>query len=108
LTFDHKQIKIWAQLESGTLALDTQIPVYLDKMQYCLARNAPAMQIIPDGSGKLRLGALVRLPDGAEVEICGEGFDDRTAKIIWQGSSYYVFLDDLQVNRQPLAPAVAG
>jgi hypothetical protein len=95
-------------LESGTLAPDTQISVDLHKLQYCLAKNAPAMQIIPDGTGKLRLGTLVRLPEGAEVEVCGEGFDDRTAKVVWEGSSYYVFLEDLQLNHPPSVAAWAG
>lgn len=85
------------------MALDTRIPVYLERMQYCLARNAPAMQIIPDGTGKVRLGTLVRLPDGAEVELCGEGFDDHTAKVLWHGASYYVFREDLQSGWQALA-----
>jgi hypothetical protein len=89
------------------LALDTQIPVDLHRMHYCLAKNAPAMQIIPDGTGKLRLGTLVRLPDGAEVEICGEGFDDRTVKVVWEGTTYYVFLDDLGSN-WPLVAAMAS
>ncbi|MBV8896862.1 MAG: hypothetical protein JO051_10160 [Acidobacteriaceae bacterium] len=90
------------------MAVDTRIPVYLDGMHYRLARNAPAMQITPDGSGKLRLGTLIRLPDGAEVEVCGEGFDDCTAKVVWHGSSYYVFRDDLQSSLQALAAACAG
>lgn len=74
------------------------MPADLRENHYCLAKNAPAMQIVPDGSGKLRLGTLVRLPEGAEVEICGEGFDRQTAKVIWEGSSYYVFLDDLRLR----------
>ena len=71
---------------------------------YCLAKNAPAMQILPDESGKLRLGTLTRLPEDARVEICGEGFDDRTAKVMFGGSTYYVFRDDLQLN----VPAVSA
>ena len=72
---------------------------------FCLAKNAPAMQVVPDGTGKLRLGTLTRLPDGAEVQICGEGFNDRTAKVVWGGSTYYVFRDDLQ---SPFAELAAG
>jgi hypothetical protein len=65
------------------------------------------MQIIPDDKGKLRLGTLIRLPDGAEVEVCGEGFNDRTAKVILGESTYYVFVDDLQSNLNGLT-ASAG
>lgn len=63
---------------------------------FALAKNAPAMQLMPDGSGKLRMGTLIRLPDGAEVELCGEGYNDRTAKVLWEGATYYVFRDDLE------------
>jgi hypothetical protein len=88
------------------LVINTEIPVdSREETHYCLAKNAPAMQIIPDGSGKLRLGALVRLPEGAEVEVCGEGFDNRTAKVLWEGATYYVFLDDLQKSRRLSAVA---
>ena len=73
-----------------------------------LAKNAPAMQIVPDGSGKLRLGTLIRLPDGAEVEVCGEGYNDRTTKVIWEGSTYYVFSNDLRLDRPALAALWAG
>lgn len=87
------------------MAPETEHPVDLHQLQYCLAKNAPVMQILPDGNGKLRLGTLVRLPDGAEVKICGEGFDNRTAKVTWEGSTYYVFLDDLRMSRHRLTAA---
>jgi hypothetical protein len=63
------------------------------------------MQVMPDAAGKLRLGTLIRLPDGADVEICGEGFNERTAKVLWGGCTYYVFLDDLQSSLTGLAAA---
>jgi hypothetical protein len=81
----------------------TPFPVESRNRHYGLAKNAPAMQVIPDGSGKLRMGTLIRLPDGAEVELCGEGFNDRTAKVHWAGATYYVFLDDLQSTSGSLA-----
>ena len=83
------------------------MPLDSRERRYCLAKNAPAIQIIPDGSGKLRLGTLVRLPEGAEVQICGEGFDRQTAKVIWEGSSYYVFLDDLRLTHAAISAAGA-
>ena len=71
--------------------------------QYSLAKNAPAMQLMPDGTGKLRLSTLIRLPDGAEVKLCGEGYNDRTAKVLWEGATYYVFRDDLQSTARLVA-----
>lgn len=90
------------------MVMDTPISVNLRKMHYSLAKNAPAMQIVPDANGKLRLGTLIRLPDGAEVEVCGEGYNDHTTKVLWEGSTYYVFRDDLRASRPPLASAWAG
>ena len=81
------------------MVIDTPISVDLHRTHYRLAKNAPAMQVLPDASGKLRPGTLIRLPEEAEVEICGAGFDDRTAKVLWEGSTYYIFLDDLQAYR---------
>ena len=85
-------------------------PFVLDSQNklYCLAKNAPAMQILPDETGKLRLGTLIRLPEEAQVQLCGEGFDERTAKVTWCGSTYYVFRDDLQSNYRAAAAAWAG
>lgn len=90
------------------MLLGTPFSVESRITHYCLAKNAPAMQVIPDGSGKLRIGTLIRLPDGAEVQVCGEGFDNLTAKVVWEGSTYYVFRDDLQSNCAGLAAACAG
>ncbi len=88
--------------------INTPMAMDARETRFSLAKNAPAMQVSPDASGKLRLGALVRLPDGAEVQVCGEGFDDRTTKVTWEGSTYYVFRDDLEMARPPLAAAWAG
>jgi hypothetical protein len=88
----------------------TSTPFALDShnTHYCLAKNAPAMQILPDETGKLRLGTLTRLPEDARVELCGEGFDDRTAKVIFGGSTYYVFRDDLQSSFPAVSAAWAS
>jgi hypothetical protein len=88
--------------------LQNSTPFVLDSpnTHYCLAKNAPAMQIVPDETGKLRLGTLTRLPEDAQVELCGEGFDDRTAKVIWGGSTYYVFREDLQSDLRARSAAV--
>jgi hypothetical protein len=86
----------------------TPFSVESSNKHFGLAKNAPAMQLMPDGSGKLRMGTLIRLPEGAEVELCGEGFNDRTAKVQWQGATYYVFLDDLQSSSAPWLTAACG
>ena len=58
-----------------------------------LPKNTAAIQISADSGGKIRLGTLLQLPGGATVEVIGEGFDEHTARVLWEGSSYYIFLD---------------
>lgn len=73
-----------------------------------LPKNTSAIQIIPDGYDRIRMGTLLQLPEGARVEINGEGFDDRTVRIAWEGSSYYAFREDLEAGERYKAGAVAG
>ena len=72
-----------------------------------LPKNTSAIQIIPDGYGRIRMGTLLQLPGGAQVEINGEGFDDRTVRIVWEGSCYYAFRDDLEAAETYRSAAVA-
>lgn len=66
------------------------------KTFYVLPKNTSAIQIIPGGYDHSRLGTLLHLPEGARVEVNGEGFDDRTVRVAWEGNGYYVFLEDLE------------
>jgi hypothetical protein len=65
-------------------------------MTYHLARTAPAIQVIPDLDGRIRMGTMLRLPAGTEVQVCGEGFDSQTVKVSWEGGYYYIFLQDVE------------
>jgi hypothetical protein len=38
---------------------------------------------------------IVQLPGDSVFAIVGDGFSDATMRIRWQGSSYFVFRDDL-------------
>jgi hypothetical protein len=74
-----------------------------------LPKNTPAIQIIPDGYDRIRMGTLLQLPEGAQVEINGEGFDDRTVRIAWEGNCYYAFREDLEgAERFKVGTAIAG
>jgi hypothetical protein len=66
------------------------------KTFYLLPKNTSAIQTFQDGEGRLRMGTLIQLPEGAKVEMCGDGFDGRTARITWEGVSYFIFRDDIQ------------
>jgi len=42
---------------------------------------------------------ITQLPEGAELELCGEGFNERTVRVRWAEGFYFVFLQDLDVAR---------
>jgi hypothetical protein len=48
------------------------------------------------------LGAISHLPEGAELALCGEGFNAATLKVRWEGQSYFVFVQDIA----PAEPAL--
>jgi hypothetical protein len=76
---------------------------------YTLPRNISAIQILPSDQGeRSKLGLLTQLPEGAEVHLGGPGFDDRTVRVRSGSSMYFVFLEDLEPHRKPLARAVAA
>lgn len=65
-------------------------------MQITLSKNIPAIPLEHVEDGQERLGAILRLPRGAELDICGSGFDGKTVKVFCSGRSYFVFIQDLR------------
>jgi hypothetical protein len=63
---------------------------------FTLSRKIAAVQLVPVEAPHGRLGAIVQLPRGAHLDLCGEGYDDRTVKVRWEDNFYFVFLEDLQ------------
>jgi hypothetical protein len=59
-------------------------------------RRISAIQLNLDGDSG-RLGPITQLPETAQVEICGDGFNDRTVKVRWNNSLYFVFREDLEL-----------
>jgi len=78
------------------------------KKFFVLPKNTSAIQIIPDGYDRIRMGTLLQLPEGARVEINGEGFDNRTVRIAWEGNCYYAFREDLEAAESYKVSAAAG
>lgn len=77
-------------------------------LKYVLSRNASAIQLIPDARGRMRWGTIQQLPEGAQIYVCGEGFDDRTTKISWEGGVYYMFTEDIGTPVESQLFAAAG
>jgi hypothetical protein len=70
-------------------------PIPIEKV-FTLTSSVSAIQILPSEDGqRTRLGLITQLPVGAEIEIGGPGFSDRTVSVRCGGAAYFVFLDDL-------------
>lgn len=75
---------------------------------YVLPKIVSAIPILPsEQGGSTRLGLLTQLPEGAEIEIGGPGFNDRTLRVKCGTAAYYVFLDDLELVRKYAGVAYA-
>jgi hypothetical protein len=78
-----------------------------------LARHEPviifgpvaAIQIMPMENGQPSLGVLSRLPAGTMLHICGDGFDERTAKVCVNGQYYFVFRHEIDQPEVPMGRA---
>ncbi|MGI8958504.1 MAG: hypothetical protein ACR2IV_01820 [Bryobacteraceae bacterium] len=71
---------------------------------YRLPNTIAAIQASGAGSGGPELGAISHLPEGAELTLCGDGFNETTTKVRWEGQFYFIFLQDIA----PACPALAS
>jgi hypothetical protein len=75
---------------------------------YTLSRNISAIQVLHDSNDEVRLGTILQLPEGAQVRVTGDGFNERTVRVFWEGANYFVFLEDIGPNRPFVTRASAG
>jgi hypothetical protein len=87
-------------------ALSISIPAdLLIEDRYTLSEDIYAMQLLPGNGVNAILGPVVKIPKGKELEGCGPGFNERTMKVRCDGFFYFVFLQDLELQRKPAAKA---
>lgn len=55
-----------------------------------------AIREVPKQEGGYKLGDLVQLEAGTALEICGEGYNDRTIRVRSQAETFFVFRQDLE------------
>jgi hypothetical protein len=60
-----------------------------------LSKTIAAVNICKGDDGSARMGLIAQLPKGADLEICGEGFNERTLKVRWENQLYFVFSQDI-------------
>jgi hypothetical protein len=68
---------------------------------YKLSKAISAFEIVYSDGGAERLGTICSLPGGADLETCGDGFNDRTLKVRCGQQCYFVFLQDLYSQQSP-------
>jgi len=89
------------------LSMEFPRPIPIDRV-FTLGSSVSAIQILPTEDGeRTRLGLITQLPQGAEIEIGGPGFSERTVCVRCSGASYFVFLDDLDALNCAAAAAHA-
>jgi hypothetical protein len=72
---------------------------------YILNEEIVAFQILQSENEVARFGPIVSLPAGAQVRTCGEGFNERTLKVRYEGSFYFVLVQDLESHSKAQARA---
>jgi len=70
----------------------------LSALSHLLLKNISAIELVAGTGGQSRLGPVMQLPNGSMLDVCGDGFNDRTVKIRSNGKYYFVFRSDLGIN----------
>lgn len=85
------------------MANDEALFSALSGLTYRLPTTIAAIQASFARDGRAELGAISHLPAGAELTFCGEGFNETTCKVRWEGQSYFVFLQDIAPAQPPIS-----
>lgn len=56
------------------------------------------MQANADKDGFCKLGLLTQITPHFPIEVCGEGFNEKTIRVRVQGQFYFVFREDLRAH----------
>jgi hypothetical protein len=67
-----------------------------------LRETIAVIRVAANGSDR-RFAGYSELPKGAEVDVCGEGFNERSVTVRWHGQLFFVYRQDLECPRNPFA-----
>ncbi len=63
---------------------------------YTLSKRVAAIRLTRAARGSEgKLGEIVQLQPGTRLDCCGDGYNERTIKVHYDGSFYFVFLQDV-------------
>lgn len=66
-----------------------------------LQKCVSAIPITLGKDGQSEMAPIAMLPEGAALQICGDGFDDLTVRAQCEGQAYFVFRQDVCPARKP-------
>ena len=61
-----------------------------------LHQRISAVKLLPQQSGRAKLGGLTQLEPGTLLYVCGDGYNERTVKVSVQTDYFFVFKQDLE------------
>ncbi|MFZ0592779.1 MAG: hypothetical protein WAM39_20130 [Bryobacteraceae bacterium] len=63
---------------------------------YHLSNGVAVIRLVADENGVIHSGGLSELPKDADVDLCGDGFNERTVTVCWRGEFFFVYRQDLE------------
>ncbi len=67
----------------------------LRQRTFTVSKEISALELRPDSSGSYS-GGITPVPKGACLKVCGQGFNERTIQVRWDGRLCFVFLQDVE------------
>jgi hypothetical protein len=68
-----------------------------------LQRSTPAIEATSK-AGELLAGRSMLLAEGAQLLVCGAGFDEHTVKVLFKSAYYFVYIQHLKLGISHLSP----
>lgn len=112
--YDHTILGIWIVPLPGKYSYSVRYPMINTSEFYFpdpnnhgdrirLFKPISAIQLVQAEDGGAKLGVISQLGPGTTVEICGSGFNERTVKVRSASQYYFVFLQDLNLQKATTA-----
>jgi hypothetical protein len=68
----------------------------IPERSHTLSRPIAGIELVPLEGKQGRLGRVMQLAPGSQIDWCGDGYDVRTVKVRCGGKFYFVFLQDFE------------
>ncbi len=82
-------------MSDEVLSIPDPVP---SRQTFTLLRRISAIQLTRVDKHRGKLGNIVQLQPGTHLNLCGEGYNEKTVKVQVEGQFYFVFLEDLKTT----------